>query len=174
MQYPQDLIPNEYEEMALLTEQVISIPKARLVFEPWRGEPLLDTYGGKQVIDSNGKPVFAELAILKILQDEGWEGAWIDTYHKKKWIAIEQRGELPPDKNEFLEQIYRSAGARSGCFDVYCWRNEQILFAEAKRKGRDRIRETQRRWLTVALVSGVPVESFLIVEWNLAEASNRA
>jgi hypothetical protein len=96
LQYPQELVPTEYEEIRLLTEQVVSIPKTRPVFEPWRGEPLKDTYGGKQVIDSNGEPVFAELAILRLLQVEGWEGAWIDTFRKKKWIAIDQSIDLRP------------------------------------------------------------------------------
>ncbi len=174
MQYPQELVPTEYEELRLLTEQVVSIPKARLVFEPWRGEPLKDTYGSKQVIDSNGKPVFAELAILRLLQAAGWEGVWIDTYRKKKRIAIDRCIDLRPNENALLEQIYQSAGSRSGSFDVYCWRDEQVLFAEAKRKRRDRIQETQRRWLTAALASRLSIESFLIVEWSLTEEYNRA
>ncbi len=51
MQYPQELVPTGYEEIRLLTGQVVSVPKAKPVFEPWRGEPLKDTYGGKKVID---------------------------------------------------------------------------------------------------------------------------
>ncbi len=168
MQYPHTLIPTSYEEIPLLTGSV-RVPKAMLSFKPWHGVPLKDTFGGKQVIDSSGEPVFAELAILRLLQAEGWQGAWVDTYRNKKWITVEQRIELPPDQTELLEQIYHSTGSRAGSFDVYCWRERQILFAEAKRKGHDRIRDTQRRWLKAALSRGLSVESFLIVEWSLAE-----
>jgi hypothetical protein len=172
MQYPQELVPTGYEEIRLLTGQVVSIPKAKPVFEP--GEPLKDTYGGKPVIDLNGEPVFAELAILRLLQAERWQGVWIDTFRKKKWIAIKQCMELPSDKNEFLERIYQSAGSRSGCFDVYCWRDDQVLFIEAKQKGRDRIRDSQRRWLAAALKSKLRIESFLIVEWSLVQDATGA
>lgn len=168
MKYPLTLIPTAYEEIPVLTGDIVSIPKATPRFKPWRGAPLKDTYGGKQVIDSSGEPVFAELAILRLLHAEGWQGAWIDSYRNRKRIAIDQLIELPPNRNELLKQIYQSAGSRSGCFDVYCWCDKQILFAEAKRKGRDRIQDTQRRWLAAALSVGLPIESFLIIEWSLA------
>ena len=170
MQYPHTLIPTTYEKIHLLTGDTVSVPIAMPTFKPWLGIPLTDTYGGKQVIDSNGEPVFAELVILRLLQVEGWEGVWIDTYRNKKWIAIDQSIELPPNRNELLKEIYRGAGSRSGCFDVYCWRDSQVLFAEAKRKGHDRIQDTQRRWLAAALNIGLPIESFLIIEWSLSEA----
>jgi hypothetical protein len=42
---------------------------------------------------------------------------------------------------------------------------------EAKRRGKDRIRNSQRKWLETALTSGVPLESFLIFEWELVNDS---
>jgi hypothetical protein len=56
---------------------------------------------------------------------------------------------------------------------VFCWRDGAVIFAEAKRKGRDRIRTTQRRWLEASLDAGIPLDSFLIVEWQLAEDEKR-
>ncbi len=135
VRYPHTLIPTTYEEIYLLTGGTVSVPKAMPRFKPWLGAPLNDTYGGKQVIDSRGEPVFAELAILRLLQAEDWEGAWIDTYRNRKRIAIDQFIELPPNRNELLKQIYQSTGSRSGCFDVYCWHDKQILFAEAEAEG---------------------------------------
>jgi hypothetical protein len=72
MQYPHTLIPTTYEEIHLLTRDPVSVPKAMPTFKPWLGIPLKDTYGGKQVVDSNGAPVFVELAILRFLQADGW------------------------------------------------------------------------------------------------------
>jgi hypothetical protein len=169
VKYPHTLTPTAYKEIYLLTGGIVSVPKATPRFSSWRGASPQDTYGGKQVIDLNGEPVFAELAILRLLQAEGWQGRWIDTYRNRKWITINSFVELPSNRNELLQQIYQSVGSKAGCFDVYCWRGTQVLFAESKRKGRDRIRDTQRRWLAAALDIGLPIESFLIVEWSLIE-----
>jgi hypothetical protein len=48
-----------------------------------------------------------------------------------------------------------------------CWHGDDVLFVESKRKGKDRIRQTQRTWLEKALDVGVARESFLLVEWTL-------
>jgi len=37
-------------------------------FPKWQGAPILDTYGGKAVLDYHGEPVFAELFTLRMLQ----------------------------------------------------------------------------------------------------------
>ena len=68
-----------------------------------------------------------------------------------------------------MERIRRAAGSKPGCWDVFCWKGDMTLFAEAKRRGRDQIRDTQKRWLAAALDMGVPLESLLIVEWSLFE-----
>ena len=60
------------------------------------------------------------------------------------------RVSLPDDREGFLNQIWRRSGQRGGCFDVYAWRGEQVLFCEAKRQGKDRIRSSQRRWIEAA------------------------
>ena len=108
MKYPLTLIPTAYEEIHLLTGDIVSVPKAMPRFKPWLGAPLKDTYGGKQVIDSSGEPVFAELVILRLVQAEGWQGAWIDTYRNRKRVAIKQCSELPLDRNQLLEQMVGS------------------------------------------------------------------
>jgi hypothetical protein len=46
-----------------------------------------------------------------------------------------------------LEAIHGRVCSASGCFDVYCWRGNNVLVAESKRKTKDSIRETQLVWL---------------------------
>jgi hypothetical protein len=58
---------------------------------------------------------------------------------------------------------------RSGAWNVFCWRDSEYLFAESKRTGHDRIRDSQIAWLETALNLGLSPESFLIVEWTVAE-----
>jgi hypothetical protein len=48
-----------------------------------------------------------------------------------------------------------------------CWRGDVPLFVESKWKDHDQINENQRRWLQAALEVGIPIRSFLIVEWTL-------
>ncbi len=143
------------------------MPRAEPVFTLWRGEPVGDTYGGKLVLDSNGQPAFAELAILWTLRQDGWSGVWVDTYRHKYRTAYWPKNEveLPPEQEQLLQGIYSEAGAKKGCLDVFCWRGGEHLFAESKRHGHDRIRDTQRWWLQAALECGLPLTSFLIVEW---------
>ena len=43
-----------------------------------------------------------------------------------------------------------------------------MVFAESKRAGADSIRASQVRWVEAALSVGVPLESLLVVEWELA------
>lgn len=45
-----------------------------LHFKAQGGAPLPDNYGGKTILDWNGEPVFADLAIVRALQAEGLIG----------------------------------------------------------------------------------------------------
>jgi hypothetical protein len=80
---------------------------------------------------------------------------------------------LPPNEERFLKRIREKAGRNGGCFDVFAWRGKRHRFIELKRSGKDRIRETQKRWLSAAIRCGIKMRDLLIVEWNIAETSNR-
>ncbi|HEY6185773.1 MAG TPA: hypothetical protein VIW67_26260 [Terriglobales bacterium] len=142
------------------------MPKTCPVFNPWNGAVTFDTYGGKAILDFKGEAVFAELLILRLFQMDGWSGVWVDTYRGKLRAAIAGEEALPPEIQMKFDHV---CAARQGCFDVFVWKNDNILFAESKRAGRDRIRPTQVRWLEAALEAGLSVESLLVVEWNLAD-----
>jgi hypothetical protein len=163
------LKPTTIEHLALPSGKVVQVPKCCPTFNAWRGVPPEDTYGGKPVLDFDGRPAFAELAILWSLERDGWSGVWIDTYRRKfgKGYWDSQPVKLPPERSDLLEGIYRRSGSWSGAFDVYCWRGEEMLFAESKRFKRDAIRDTQLIWLQAALDEGVRPAQFLIVEWTL-------
>lgn len=147
--------------------RTVSVCKAKPNFRPWNGPPPIDTSGGKPVLEYEGQPLFAELVILRILQMDGWDGAWVDSYSRRFCVGIGQYQSLPADREMLLSNIYQTAGRRGGCFDVFAWRRDSILFAESKWKGHDRIRKSQVRWLSAALDTGLPLESFLVVEWSV-------
>lgn len=170
VQYPRLLQPKYAEPISLSSGSTVEIPKTTLVFNRWTGVPIADTYGGKPVLDFAGEPVFAELAVLRAFQTSGWSGAWVDTYRQKYRIGYWKESSeiaLPPEQEAFLERIHGQVGMSKGCWDVFCWQGTRRMFVEVKQLGRDQIRDTQRRWLEAALCIGLPLESFLIVEWSM-------
>lgn len=169
MLYPEALCPSATEEIRLISGKLIRIPKAKPLFHRWDGDPPKNTYGGKPIINIDGSPGYAELAILRLLQAEGWKGAWIDTFLKVKRTGIDVYINLPNVQENILQKIYGIAGRKSGCFDVFCWKQDVLLFAEAKRKGHDRIRSTQIKWLSAAIEFGISVDSLLVVEWQIGD-----
>jgi hypothetical protein len=170
MIYPKQLEPAGTERIILPPGKAVKIAKATPVFKLWTGKPIKDTYGGKAVLSFYRKPEFAELGILRIFEHDGWQGVWVDSYRGKFrtrfWPA--NSVSLPKDKELLLESIYEAAGKWAGCFDVFCWKGSNYIFAEAKRCGEDRIRDTQKRWLEAAIKCGVPRQSLLFIEWEIS------
>ena len=154
----------------------VDIPLASPTFRPWTKEPPGDAYGGKQFLDYRGGPGFAELVILWTLRDAGWDGIWVDSFRRTYWTGYEERlgGDLPSAPAQVIRRIHGSKGFPRGCWDVLCWRRDQVLFAEAKRHRQDRIRPTQVQWLTRGIAAGLAPTDFLIVEWSVAGGARGA
>jgi hypothetical protein len=163
------LAPTTVERLSLPGGPV-DVPKCRPRFQRWRGPAIDDTYGGKMVLDLEGEPLFAELVILRLLDREGWTGVWVDSYRRRFRTALSTR--VPPASLSdpiavIYETIERASGRRWGCWDVLAWRGAEVRFVEAKRTRRDRVRPSQLRWLDAALGFGIPLDAFLLVEWEL-------
>jgi hypothetical protein len=156
------------EEMELKSGPV-EISKFSWRFRPWSGKAGTDTYGGKAVVDCNGFPVFAELAIISALKQHGFDGGvWVDSYRKCFRNAMPPAVCKPPKQVVNLyETIATQNGKPSGCWDVLAWNNEGVTFVECKRKKRDRITENEANWLESALKVGIPLEKFIVCEWEL-------
>lgn len=167
------LTPSSSELLTLLSGKVVVAPKAEAMFEPWRGEPITDTYGNKQVLDYEGHPVFAELVVLTLLNEDGWDGVWVDSYRKCFRISMpgsaDGERELPEDAAKLFNEITAVTGFK-GCWDVFTWKQGRFLFAECKRKAKDQIRDTQLLWLETCLNHGLSEKDFLLVEWDVKEA----
>lgn len=154
-------------ELRLPSGRIVAVSTCFHHFKPWQGAPIPDTYGGKAVLDSNGDPLFAELAILRLIQAGGWQGAWIDTYRRKFRQSLPPHlCNPPPHVQGFLCKANAGREWRSGCPDVLAWSEGEYVFVEAKHKGRDRIGKRQKEWLESAINSGLPLESYLIFEWT--------
>jgi hypothetical protein len=165
--YPEQLMPETLENLHLPSGLDVQIPKTAPVFRLWSGEFTGDTYGNKPLLDIDGTPIFAELAILSLFQKDGWNGVWVDTFRKKYRTSWGEAGvvRLSGDELQLLKAIHQRAGSASGCFDVFCWKENLVVFAESKRKSKDEIRQTQLAWLEAAMQTGLDASAFLIVEW---------
>ena len=131
----------------------------------------MPTYGGKAILKLGEKPYYAELLVLRILRKDGWHGVWVDSYRDQYRVGLPGLVDpvlLPQPQRDFLERIRRKAGRRGGCFDVFAWRGKRYRFVELKRRGKDRLRETQKRWIEAARRCGVKMSDLLIVEWDVA------
>jgi hypothetical protein len=180
---------NAAEPIRLLDGSLCKIPKWILVGNTWSGSSIAglpSTYGVKPLIDWNGAPLYAELAVLEIVKSNGWEGVWVDSFHRKFLCCMPGRNlsvELPANVAEEIRGIrsiyrrisaqYRDAKIPRGEFgrswDLLCWRGDKLLFIEAKRKFKDRLRQSQAAWLMAALACGKVASSFRVAEWTLTE-----
>jgi hypothetical protein len=125
------------------------------------------TYIAKPLVTFNGAAMFGELAVLRWLETDGWEGAWLDTAHGRKvWRHMPTRSApvvLPPGPRALHERIITlNAGRASGTFDLIAWRGDQTIFVEYKGPG-DRSSKSQAAWIEAALAAGVSPNDLLFV-----------
>lgn len=167
MNYPASLQPTTAETMTLPCGRIVAFPKTTPTFPRWRGEPV-ETYGKKTVLDFDGRPAFAELFILWTLQSEGWQGVWIDSFRRAFrtgfWESAPEKS-LPQKPNSIPDEIWSLAKIRSGVWDVFCWKDDRVLFCESKKASKDKIRPSQLFFAESALNAGLSLDSFLFVEW---------
>jgi hypothetical protein len=172
---PDELRPSDSLQVELPSGETIQLPCCRPHFERWAGAPIKFYFGRKPLLAYQQQPIFAELLILRLLEAHGWEGVWVSSYGGIKYLRqmpqdsslAHGRVSLPDDREHLLNRIWEQSGRRSGCFDIYAWRADAVLFCEAKRRGKDRIRLSQCSWIEAAILEGVAPDSLLIVEWAI-------
>src|SRR5690606_22118076 len=146
-------------------DSVVEIPKCLAGFKKWEGTPVKETFGGKAVINLNGKPMFAEIAIMNLFLQNGWEARWVSTYGRANkepkllanWKDDKYNTQIHAEISDhkiagLLAGIAKeNNGSFSGCWDVLAWKDKKVIFAESKRKQKDKIRQTQVNWLNAGL-----------------------
>jgi len=151
----------------------VLLPQYRIAFKKWTDELPEFDFGNKPFINYENQVVFAELAVLKIFTSSGWDGAWVETYGGKNflqsmpsaWKLSQYNIPIPKDKETLLEKIWK-IGKTTACFDVFVWKDDNILFCEAKHKNKDKLTNAQLKFIEGALACGIKEESFFIIEWE--------
>lgn len=135
-----------------------------------RGTPR--TYSRKGLVDLNGTSLFAELAVVRLFTSAGWDAFWWNGFHRA-WVADGDMSRAPHltgpmAATSLLDKVSAIRRGKSGCWDVVACRDGQVVFAECKHKGADRLTQTQGAWLRACVDIGVPLEAFVVVEWSLS------
>lgn len=172
---PQSLRPTGLSNIEIERGRQVALPLCHPKFDLWRGLPPPFTYGRKPVLDYAGKALFPELVILRLLQKWGWDGVWVSSYGGVKFLrdmpqdtSLSNAVALPPERQVLFDKIQVTAGIKGGCFDVMAWQGDLVLFLEAKRRGHDRLRDSQRRWIKGVLSIGLTTDALMIVEWEFS------
>ena len=173
MNIPIELQSTGTMDVTLPRGATVLLPMCHPVFSLWEGQPVDFDYGKKPILNYKGEACFAELVILRMLIEHGWDGVWVETYGgthylrtmPNKWILSSEHVSIPKDKEELLQSIWKTAKT-TACFDVFAWHNDRILFCEAKRTGKDRFTDAQVRFIEGAIECKVSPESLLVVEWT--------
>lgn len=165
-----------------LPEGPIALPLCRAQFTRAAVTDGVHTFGGKTLLEVDGRAQFAEVAILLLFEEAGWQGRWLETYPYRKnprhWRAWNGAGpneqtHVPIEEDWVRERLFAIAAANggyfSGCWDVVAWKDGRLVFADAKEAKKDRLRPSQLRWVAAAVECGSAVEDFLVVEWSLID-----
>jgi hypothetical protein len=154
------------------------------------GEPFVDDFGRRAggMIELDGEPVLAEIAVLRLLERDGWEGRWVNTVggggevskFLTRWDDVprdEQRNRVieAEEPRRLLGRIAARAKKRyAGAWDVYAWRGDDVCFLQVKRgvpKPSDAVAAAQIDWMHTALLLGDPRvtrDAFGVVSWEFA------
>lgn len=139
---------------------------------------------GKILVNFDGKPMFAELAIRQILDNNGFDARWVATpsrlpenmLYLTDWVDKGKRfddNQITVPLNyecqremEHIKQIRGDGQTYKGCWDIVAWKNQKIHFIETKHKGKDRPNKNQKSWYLAARKVNIPKENLLVVEWE--------
>lgn len=170
-------------------EIVEQIDSLFLRFPQWTGSPFVDDFGKKSaaMVDIDGVHLFAELAVVRLLEKKEWQARWVNTYsgrgevwkYLREWRDVPRRNQvskpiLDRGPRELLSRIAAAGGRKrfTGCWDTFGWRGGDVAFFELKRqapKYNDIVKREQEDWLRAALQLNDPrlsLSSFCVIQWD--------
>lgn len=188
----------ERDDLRVELKTPITLPTGRAIHDVpavfarlprWTGQPFADDFGKKAagMVELDGEHLFAELAVLRLLEREGWSGRWVNTSGGRgevwkfltEWrdVARDEQKNRPIEEAEPRQLLARIAGLNGrarfkGCWDTYAWKGEEVVFLQCRRgapKPGDALRVEQENWLRSALYLGsrrISLRSFCVVHWD--------
>jgi len=143
MRYPKLLKPDGTEAIKLPSGNIVDVPKTRPQFEAWSGEPILDTVRNPSLIRMAYQLSRRFVSLGYSSRTAGLACGLIPFEENSgQNSGRRMKSNCHTQEKELLENIYRRAGDRKGCWDVFCWKGgADHIWAESKLRRRDSIRE---------------------------------
>jgi hypothetical protein len=125
----------------------------------------------KPTIRFEGDETWAELVIVRLLEQERWGARWVKNWAGGREFchAIGVPEPMPPLPSQMFDRIDRRVANHygGGAWDVFAWRDDSYLFIESKQhRSSDKLRNGQIAWLEAGLAEGLSADSFAIVEYD--------
>jgi len=133
--------PIRYDEIKISSgrQGVVALSKAHrgsatlLRVEQLWPEPRPEPFGAvpnKPTLQFNGAPTWAEFILLRLLEADGWVGAWVKNWGGRAfWRDVNDPVVLTASANARFQQIEkRMDGRGGGCWDIIAARGDEILF----------------------------------------------
>ena len=96
----------------LLSGGTESVARCFAIYGPWSGPEVERTWNKSPLVEYEGRGPFAELALLGVLEREGWDGVWVYRANKftKVWHPV--NGPMPQPIPEEMLDLYRRIAER--------------------------------------------------------------
>ncbi|MCA0199885.1 MAG: hypothetical protein LCH56_03485 [Proteobacteria bacterium] len=148
----------------------VAVPVARPAF-PLSPFPNIWGHGTKPVVDHAGTACFAEIALVGLFEEAGWRAVWVDSWKSRYLRAMPgaRTASVPEAEIRAIPALARHATGFTkfgGGWDVLAWKNDAVVFCDAKRIKKDSIKPNQIEWMHARLAEGARPENFLIAEWT--------
>jgi hypothetical protein len=147
--------------------------RARLA--PWTGPRLQleRTRSREQLFAHRGRPLFAELAVLRRLQDAGFRGVWVDAEAgamRTDLPGVAAPVTLPPDRAVLLARIAARRGRAGGLWSLLAWRDDESFFLHCRTRSADRLADPQLEWASAALGLGIDPSALGVIDVSVDAA----
>lgn len=133
----------------------------------------------KPTILVDGRPSWAEFALVRALERAGWEARWIKNWlgGREPCVDVGRAEAMPRVAQAMFDRIDRQAASRTGggAWDVFVWHDDRCLLLESKKyRSGDALRPGQVAWLGAGLAVGLLIDAFAIVEYDPLSHDARA
>ncbi len=151
---PAELVSSAEIEVLLPSRRSVGLPRARF---------LLSAEGGPSAADLRIENAARAMEqVIRCFRGAGWVCVRLPKGTRESGVD----GTIPAPLALALGRLGSATRAARGVWDLGCVRGDQVLFITLKQAGRDRLRLAELAWAESALLSGVPPESLLVLEWS--------
>jgi hypothetical protein len=136
-------------------------------------------YSAKPLVLVEKQVAFPEIAILSFFKKMGWDGAWVDSQHRKFFDRMPNQSKgmsLVAHASQAVARIAQyNNNSRVGCWDLVLWADRAVAFAavigvtlgeDSEGGPPSEVGEARTRWIAAAMKSGLASSQFVVVEWG--------